>query len=199
VAAADVSGRPQVWPEGIPFMRGLVKYSPAQFTQEIAVTDGRDRISKVHRTRIDDQHKWATPGGLYKVNGWKSDLYKYIPEGGQLWVGDIAVKNSFGYFQNNRGWKRSYPDNALFVDILSNIKSKKVFEARIAEKINGKWQRYVAFKDQSERPPGYYGLKMKCSTCHNKIDGPGTGGYATGLVLGGDEIISDPFPALENQ
>lgn len=174
-------------------MKGLVKYYPAQFTQEIAVTGGRDRISKVHRTLIDDQHKWASPGGLYRVNGWKSDLYKYIPEGGQLWVGDIEVWNGSN-FQKNRGWKRNYPSGTVFVDVLSNAKTGKVFETRFAEKIDGRWQRYVAMKDPDARPTGYHGLKMKCSICHNYTDGPGTGGYAVGLVLGGDTIVSDPLP-----
>ncbi len=177
-------------------MRGLVRYQPAQFTQEIAVTNDRDRISKVHRTWLNDQHKWATPGGLYKVNGWKSDLYKYMPEEPKTWVGNIAVWNGSN-FQNNRGWKRSYAPRSLFVDVLSY--QGKVFETRIAEKrTDGTWDRYVATKDISARPPGYHGLKMKCAMCHNKIDGPGTGGYAVGLILGSDEIVSDTFPALEN-
>ncbi len=179
------------WPEGIPFIKGLVRYSPAQYTQEIAVTDNRDRISKVHRSRIDDQHKWGQPGGMFGVKGWKSTLYKYIPEGGQQWVGNIAVWSGSN-FQMNRGWKRAYPNGTIFVDVLS--KDGVIFEKRIREKQNGSWEQYVSFKNTAARPSGYNGLKQRCAFCHNDRDGPGTGGYATGLVPGGDLTISDPLP-----
>src|ERR1019366_2075659 len=98
-------------------------------------------------------------------------------------------------------FKRSYANGTIFADILSN-KDGKVFEARFAEKRDdGTWDRYVAFKDVSARPSGYHGLTSKdCRTCHESTtDGPGTGGYALGLIPGGDTIISDPFQELERQ
>ncbi len=188
---AEDDGRPQVWPEGIPFIKGLVQYKPAQWTQEIAVTDGRDRISKVHRSLIEDQHLWGQPGGMFGIRGWKSDLYKYVPEGGSLWIGNIGVKNSFGYYQPNRGHKRSYPDGTIFVDVLSNAKTGKVFEKRIREKQSGLWQSYISFKKPEERPIGYHGLKQSCVSCHKDA---GSGKYGVGLVPGGDQTLSDPLP-----
>lgn len=160
------------------------------------MTNDVDRITPIDRRRGKDQHKWAVPGGLFGVTGWKSTLYKHVPYGTARWVDNIPVWNGTNY-QNNRGWVRSYADGAMFVDVLTNEKTGKVFEARIAEKHEGKWERYVAYKDVTQRPPGYHGLQMKCVACHNNVDGPGTGGYAEGLVPGSDTVVSDPFPELE--
>src|SRR6185369_2028701 len=120
------------------------------------------------------EERWQVPGGMAGVVGWQSDLYKFVPEGGSVWVGGISVKNSLGYFQTEGGWKRSYPVGAWFADVLSH--RGKVFEVRFAEKQDDGWHRYVAFKDRAARPPGYTGLKQSCASCHDGDEKPGSGG-----------------------
>jgi hypothetical protein len=79
------------------------------------------------------------------------------------------------------------------MDVLSY--EGKVFEHRIAEKgDDGEWSRRVIFKDVDARPPGYNGLTKACTSCHNRSDGPGTGGYATGMVPGSDTVVSEMEP-----
>ncbi len=181
------------WVEGIEFPKGMVRYRPARFTQEIAVTNGRDRISPVPIENIAS--KWHQPGGLEGLTGWKSDLYKFLPENGQTWVGNIPVWNGSN-FQNNRGYLRAYPAGTEFHDVLSNDDGK-IFAHRIAvKKEDGSWERFTAYRDKDAEPPGYVHIKTnQCSSCHNEA---GTGGYATGLVSGGDTILSDGFPELES-
>lgn len=172
----------------LPFLAELVPYKRARMTQEIAVTDGRDRISSVPRSVMEA--KWNAPGGLSGIDGWQSDLYKSVA-GGRQWVGNIDVFNGAN-FQANRGWKRSYADGTVFADVLSY--RGRTFEVRVAEKRDGVWDRYIAYKDVEARPPGYHGLKQSCASCHNEA---GTGSYAAGLIPGGDTIISHSFDALE--
>ena len=80
----------------------------------------------------------------------------------------------------------------MFIDALSY--EGKPFEIRQREKKNGRWDSSILFRDKAARPPGYTGLKLACSTCHDEA---GTGGYGVGLVPGGDGVLSDPFPDLE--
>lgn len=169
----------------------MTRYTPAKYTQEIAVTNGRDRISRVDRRRL--KQKWQAPGGLAGIDGWVSELWQWSPR--KVWVGNIPVLNSFGYFQNNRGWKVSYEPGTEFLDVLRNTESGKVFEVRKAMKTDAGWQRFVTYRNADERPHGYHGPKgLNCHNCHNEA---GTGGYGTGLVPGGDTVLSVPFEALE--
>lgn len=177
-------------PLGFDLPAGMKRYRRASYTQEIAVTDGRDRISPVHRLQVKE--KWHASGGFADMGGFRSDLYRNDARP-RVWVGNIGVLNSLGYMQDNRGWKREYPDGARFLDVLS--KDGTVFEVRSAEKKDGKWNRLVVYRDKEARPKGYDRLAVSCASCHDEA---GSGGYATGLVPGGDGIISDPFPALEN-
>lgn len=180
------------WPEALPFPKGLKRYRRAVNTQSIYVLVGHgDRIDRVPRTRLE--RKWNVPGGMLGVEGWQSDLYRVVPGAPQVWVGNIAVLNSSGYFQANRGYRRSYPAGTVFADVLSS--KGRVFEVRYAEKRANGWERYVAFKDASARPAGYQGLQgQRCASCHSEA---GTGAYGAGLVPGGDGVISDPFQELE--
>jgi hypothetical protein len=192
-AADDDQDAAGPWPESITFMKGIRRYRPARYTQRIAVTDNRDSITPVPRSQLEA--KWQVPGGLVGLTGWKSDLRRYIPEGGVQGIANIAVWNGSS-FQNNRGHVRRYPTGTVFMDILSNTETGKVFEHRIAEKNeDGTWERYVAFRDPEQRPLGYVPLKShQCASCHAEA---GTGGYATGLVPGGDTVLSDEFGDLE--
>lgn len=173
-----------------PFLSTMERYDRAEYTQAIAVSNNRDSITPVPRTSLDAV--WQVPGGLEGVQGWTSELYRFIA-GGQTWVGNIGVLNSFGYIQQNRGWQRQYKDGTYFADLLST--DKGVFEIRVAEKNDGVWERYIAYKNGDARPEGYTGLRQACSACHSQA---GTGGYSRGLVPGGDTVISDPFHAMEN-
>lgn len=170
------------------------KYVRAKYTQEIAVTNGRDRITPVNRFRLAS---WThQSGGMEGVLGWRSEAFRRVPKEASPYIANLGVLNSFGYIQYNRGWARSYPDGTRFDDVLTNTKSGKIFEHRVAFKAKGEWTRRVIFSDHAQRPAGYTGLKQSCSSCHDQA---GTGGYATGLVPGADTIISDPFPALESE
>ncbi len=189
---------PSGWPETVPFPKGLAPFVRAKFTQSIATTNGRPSIDAVPRTRT--LPKWQVSGGMEHIPKtlWKSEVYKFIPEYHERWTARRPVKNSFGFIQYELGWHHRYTDGTVFVDRLTNAQTGKDFELRVAEKQDGAWRRYVAFRDESQRPAGYAGLKgMTCATCHNTKDGPGTGGYAVGLVPGDDTVVSDPFPALE--
>ncbi len=178
------------WPKGLEKVSGLKRYAPARMTQEIAVTNDRDRITPVPIEGLED--KYHQSGGMLGVKGWRSDLYKLVPGGNpKSWIGDIAVFNGSNN-QNNRGYIRSYPDGTVFFDVLS--KDGQVFEARKAEKKNGSFRRSVVFRDEKHYPEGYAGLKMTCASCHDEA---GSGGYAVGLAPGGDTVLSDPIPQLE--
>lgn len=169
----------------------MERYTPAKYTQEIAVTNGRDRITPVHRSRLKE--KWRVPGGLAGIDGWASELWQWAPR--NLWVGNIPVLNSYGHVQNNRGWKVSYEPGTEFLDVLRNTQSGEVFEVRKAMKTEKGWQRFVTYRNAAERPRGYHGPKgLNCHSCHDEA---GSGGYATGLVPGGDTVLSMPFAALE--
>ena len=98
-------------------------------------------------------------------------------------------------FQHNRGHLRSYPDGTEFHDVLTNTKTGRVFEHRVAEKEDGRWRRYILFRDKQQWPAGYE--RPSVSAWPARHADAGTGGYATGLVPGGDTILSDPLHGLE--
>jgi hypothetical protein len=164
---------------------GMVRYTPAKWTQEIAVTDGLDRITPVPIARLEA--KWHVSGGMVGVQGWTSEKYKYVPPGGVSWIGNILVKNSLGHLQPNRGILRHYPEGTRFDDVLSNAEGR-VFEHRTREKVGGVWKSRVLYKNAAEWPRGYTGLRQSCASCHDEA---GSGGYAVGLVPGGDGVLSD--------
>lgn len=160
----------------------------AKVTQSIFVLDNRDVIEPVGRSKLEE--KWQVPGGMVGVTGWEVEKWGLVPERPRHFIANIAVKNSFGFFQDNRGIRRRYPDGTRFDEVLKNAATGEVFEHRVAEKTDGVWKRYVAFSETTARPKGYHGLKQTCASCHDEA---GTGGYAVGLVPGGDTVISDPL------
>ena len=194
LAQPDANYATGPWPESVKRPEGLLKYTRARFTQRISVTNGRDAILPVPRENVDNE--WLHSGGLRGVRGWKSDVYKYVPEGASAsaYVANLPVWNGSN-FQYNRGYYREYPNGTQFFDILSNTETGRVFEAREASKKNGNWTRRVVFTDAEQRPHGYTGLTQSCASCHDH--NPGTGGYAVGMIPGSDTVFSDPFPALE--
>lgn len=183
------------WPIDLKKPEGFIRYRRAKRTQEIAVTNDRDRITPVPRTVLEA--KYHQSGGMQGLR-FRSDVYKLASVKPRVYVGDIAVLNSFGSYQNNRGWRRDYPAGAAFMDVLSNVDTGEVFEVRKLEKHGPRpedWYAFVDYENPDERPTGYTGkIGVSCGSCHGHA---GTGPYAAGLVIGGDMILSDPFPALE--
>lgn len=164
--------------------KGAQKYAIAQYTQEIAITNGRDRITAIPRRHL--KAEWQHSGGMVGVTGVVSDKYRTLPVPPKVWVGNIGVVNSFGHVQYNRGIVRSYADGTRFDDVLSY--KGKVFEHRVRIKVGGMWRSSVLYTDEDARPPTYRGLKQSCSSCHDQA---GSGGYGEGLVPGGDGVLSD--------
>lgn len=181
-----------LWAPNVEWFVGLEKYAPAKNTQSLSRVGSfsyRDsNIAIVSRMHL--KAKWQVPGGMEGVSGWRSDLYRYVPNRKQ-YIGMVAVFNG-NNDQFEQGHKREYADGTQFHDVLSY--KGKVFEHRVAEKRGGQWERFVAYKDTSARPLGYFGLRQSCISCHSEA---GTGGYASGLVPGGDTILSDPLQGIE--
>lgn len=171
--------------ETVPLPEGAVKYKEETKTQSIFVLDNRDVIEIVPISRLEK--KWHQSGGMEGVEGVVSDKYKTLPSKPKQYVANIAVKNSFNSYQDNRGIKREYADGSRFDDVLSY--RGVVFEHRMREKRGGKWSSKVVYSDDDARPKGYTGLTATCASCHEQA---GTGGYAVGLVPGGDTVLSDP-------
>ena len=188
----DDSGRGP-WPVSLPFPAEAERYRPAKLTQSIFQYVGAGpQIQRVNRREL--KMEWQVPGGMEGIQGWRSDLYRYVPAGWmRSWQAKLPVVNSSGDTQYELGWTRAYPDGTYFIDALSNADGQP-FEVRMREKIDGKWYSYIAFKDASARPTGYHGLTRSCASCHSQA---GSGGYGVGLVPGGDTVLSDPLEGLE--
>jgi len=174
---------------------GAVPFASAKVTQAIGITNEQDTIIPVPISQLPDK-RWQQPGGLEGITGWTQQKYRYIPTERRVrhWIGNIGVRNSYGYIQQNRGILREYPNGTRFDEVLINSKTGIVFEHRVREKIDGAWKSEVHHKDESQFPTGYTGLKVTCGSCHNET---ATGGYAVGLVPGGDTVLSDPLEGLE--
>jgi len=198
---------PSSWLSPLDFPPGMEKFEPTKWTQRIAVTSGRDTIDKVPVSGTPS--KWHQSGGMEGIRGVRSDKFKLLPEPPREWIGNIWVWNGLRdsdgkhSSQQNRGLKREYVIGSRFDDILSY--KGKAFEHRMRikfpddDKKEGKWHNAILWRDEAARPPGYTGMKMACTDCHNERNvfgdtGPGFGGYATGLAPGGDTVIGHPLP-----
>ncbi len=189
LVALSLVGAGEVYSPKLP--KGAVKYEVAIYTQEIAITNGFDRITPVRRNRL--KREWQMSGGMVDLAhavavGVKSDKYRYLPAPPKTWVGNVAVVNQFGHVQYNRGIIREYVDGTRFDDIL--YYKGVLFEHRVREKVKGQWKSSILHTDEKARPPGYKGLGKSCASCHDQAGG---GSYAEGLVPGGDTVISDPL------
>lgn len=173
-----------------------VEYTPAYYTQSVfrlAPNFNAVAVPTIRRVAIKElpDRRWLRSGGMLGV---KDELYtstKYRSGGPPTYkVELIPVKNSSGFYQQELGLTRIYPEGARFDDILSN-EWGVVFEHRMRIKGDGgKWQSEVLYRDVLARPKGYEGLKTTCASCHNEA---GTGDYGVGLVPGGDTVLSDPM------
>ncbi len=180
VAAADgdedISGQ-------LTFLKDLEPYTTAQNTQH---TQRRDvgYIEAVPRSTL--KAEWLVPGGLEHARGWKSRLLKNRTAVATVFLdrpdGDAVL------------WSRSYPNGSVFADVISNAKGK-VVEVRVAEKRDGVWDRFVAFKNHAQAPPGFRKFRSsECAICHNQA---GHAAYGAGAIPGADGILSDPIPVVE--
>lgn len=172
------------------FPAGMERFEPARSTQRLFRIDWggspRDMIEPFSINLLPK--KWHTSGGMEGITGVDSDKYRLLPRPPKVEVGSTMVSSTAGP-QKQRALKRIYADGTRFDDVLSY--HGKVFEHRMREKKDGKWSSKVIFTDKTNRPPGYTGLKMSCAECHDQA---GTGAYNTGLIPGGDTVISDPLP-----
>jgi hypothetical protein len=180
------------------------KYDGAKFTQSISVLNDRDRIEPAPILKMPDR-RWHQPGGMEGVTGWRSERFRFLPDGHRVraWIGNVEVENSIRtgrlkadgtpehFKQHNRALLRSYPDGTRFDELLVNADTGDVFEHRVRLKKDGKWLSEVYHKDEGAFPKGYSGLTASCSSCHAEA---GTGKYDAGLVPGGDTVLSDPLP-----
>lgn len=166
---------------------GCESYQPARHTQSIYRLDSRPRIDRVSTDALEA--KYRVSGGMVGVRGWRSAKFRLLPRAPRYRIALISVKNSYGYMQEEQGIVREYADGTRFDDVLSSD-AGVVFEHRVREKQGGRWTSSIAYKDESARPKGYAGLSVSCASCHGDA---GSGGYAVGLVPGGDTVISDPM------
>lgn len=164
-----------------------VEYKSAIYTQSISTLNDRPSLQLVKVSTVANG-SWTRSGGLPVGISFSSRKYR---SGGRptYKMEMIPVVNSFGHYQYEWGLTRSYPNGARFDDILYNTDGG-VFEHRVREKVNGKWESRIEYREPKVRPKGYTGLTQTCTSCHNRA---GTGGYATGLIPGGDTVISDPM------
>lgn len=166
-----------------------VGYAAETQTQAVSRLDDRPRIQLVPVRDLPDR-RWHRSGGLLGVKAGQFSSRKYRSGGRPTYaVKPVPVTNSLGYVQHELGLTRTYPDGARFDDVLTNA-AGVVFEHRVREKAAGRWTSRVEHRDAAARPDGYAGLTEACASCHNEA---GTGGYAAGLVPGGDTVLSDPM------
>lgn len=167
----------------------LWEYTPATYTQSISKLNEYPNLRLVKISEMPDK-RWQQSGGMDQIprSSYTSRKFRSGPRP-QYKVKLVPVKNSFGYYQNELGLTRVYPDGARFDDVLYNANGV-VFEHRVRYKEDGKWVSQIEYRDVAARPEGYTGLTVSCASCHNEA---GTGGYAVGLVPGGDTVLSDPM------
>ena len=172
--------------------RVLAGYNKAQNTQSIATTNNRPSIDAVPIHTVNNG-KWTAPGGVVGIDRARSYFYAYRADGSKQYQTRLPVLNRFNNYQYEIGWTREYTDGTVFLDSLSY--EGKSFEVRQREKVKGEWKSSVLYRDKTAFPPGYKSPSLNaCTNCHSEA---GTGGYAVGLVPGGDGVLSDPFPGIE--
>ena len=167
----------------LPFLSDMEPYTTAKRVQ-FSFRRWSGFISSVPRDQVDE--KWRTAGGLVGVHGWTNQLYR-----------SASSTVGLGYMPDGAiTWQRSYVDGSIFADVLRND-SGAVFEVRVAEKNNGRWERYAAYRDSAAYPPGYSSIKRNaCASCHASAGDLAYGGSPA--VPGGDTILSDPISRVES-
>lgn len=176
-------------PPHLPFLADLEPYTSARYTQQ-TFRRWSGVITSASRSTLE--RKWLFPGGLADVEGWTSELRKSRNATARIFLkrqdpddGNSAVT-----------WDRAYPDGSVFADVLRNS-SGDVFEVRVAERRDGQWDRFVAYRNISARPHGYRPLASRqCASCHDQA---GVSEYSQGAVPGGGGVLSEPIEPVENR
>ena len=163
------------------FLNGEMEtYTSSDVTQVSGNRSGRGASWWSPRSALEA--KWQVPGGLVGVHGWSSTLYQWKGNRSRDWTDHVDVNDRNSEIIK----KRSYNDGAVFADVLRH--DGKVFAIRIAEKRDGQWDRYTAFRNPSVEPAGYQHVKSSmCAGCHDQAGG---GGYGTARIPGGDGNLS---------
>jgi hypothetical protein len=176
---------------------GLERYRTARLTQVSGNRSGRAGNWAVNRSSVGE--KWVVPGGLEGVRGWTNQLYRNPRNRVRNWF-DRADPNDTYRTTDGEIWgsefiyQRSYDDGAKFADVLRTPNG--IFEVRVAEKKDGKWERSVPYRDLSVAPEGYTRVSLQaCASCHNQA---GDGVYGGPRIPGGDSIISAVLSGVEN-
>jgi len=166
----------------LPFLSELEPYESAKRVQ-VSFRRFSGYISS--EPREASEAKWNVAGGLLGVQGWTNTLYH-----------KARASVSLGYVKNDAiTWQPTFEDGAVFADVLRDD-SGTVFEVRVAEKTNGAWDRYVAYRDAGAFPVGYSPIRRNsCRECHDRAGDTPYGGVA---VPGGDTIFSHPIPQVES-
>lgn len=172
----------------VAILADMETYTPARKTQ-ISFRRQIGFIEAFPRSRL--KREWRVPGGLEHVQGWSSRLYRMPNRRARVYLARQDPSDSVSTVT----WQRSYPDGAAFADVLRNAHGK-IFEVRIAEKTNGQWDRYVAYKSRRERPAGYVAMASRqCASCHDKA---GLTEYGEAANPGGDTVLSEPIDEVES-
>jgi hypothetical protein len=177
-----------VWPAAIPFPEDVEAYQSAKLVQHTGNRSGTGAHFTESRSVLP--RKWSVPGGLEGINGWRSVLLrskdnhsvsKRVRANPAEHLGEIVYAKVY--------------ERATFYDLLLNSDGKP-FELREATKRDGKWERFVAWKDVSARPAGYVPFKSSsdCITCHSEA---GSGGYGAARNPGWDTVLSEPLDGVE--
>lgn len=193
VPAAALAAPPGGYTPDLP--AGAVRYESEKYTQAISKLYDTPRVRKVPVRELEA--RWHQSGGMHRVSGARSEKFRTLPPGKRVdyRLALLEIENGIpkpgggNYRQKEYAVQRSYPVGTRFDDVLYN-RHGQVFEHRVREKTWKGWKSRVAFSDQLRRPPGYAGLKQSCASCHDEA---GSGGYAKGLVPGGDTVLSDPM------
>jgi hypothetical protein len=174
-------------PPHLTIFADMERYTSARMTQRsFRVQSGM--INAVPRTVL--ANKWLVPGGLDGVRGWKSTLYRSRDRNAPVVLAPVEP----GVFGTAITYQRPYRNDVDFADILRND-AGKIFEIRVAEKRDGKWDRYVAYRNKAAQPVGYVVLRSKdCQSCHEKA---GSAEYAGAAIPGSDTIFSDEIEPVE--
>lgn len=176
----DVAGR-------LAFLKDLVPYQSAKNTQ---TTFRRWSGVIVPSPRLSLENKWQVPGGLDGVHGWSSQLLKSK----EAFASEFLVRQDPSDGSSAITWGRIYPDGTTFADVLRN-ESGVVFEVRVADKRDGIWERFTAYRNVNARPNGYVPVSSRqCRECH---DAAGRSEYAGAAIPGADGVLSDPIDVIE--
>ena len=180
-------------PEAVALLlTGMQNYTPTKVAQVSGNRSGGGANWVVSRLSIPS--KWQQPGGLEGLTGWSNKLYRKSNNPVRNWMGHVNDWEHYGgTWGSEITYQRSYGEGAKFADVLSTPTG--VFEVRVAEKIGGEWRRSIPYRDKTAEPANYVRVSLtKCAECHDQA---GDGGYGTARIIGGDGVLSDPFPALE--